>query len=184
MRRLWPFHKGLLLVKDLRDSTHVFNAHGDNLIIRQVVSLAELEACGVDEYIRQVLACNLSNSKEAFVGIINNQVVHVSCIDYAYFAGVILFGDFTIPEFRGRHIHAAVKNVMFEHLRGEKVKKVYISCSSDNQSSKNAIVRSGFRKLNVCERLFLFFKKKFRQSKTATFATELPVLYPVAQNEH
>jgi hypothetical protein len=181
MRRLWPFHKGLLFVKDLGCSEKPVRADVVNLTIRQVSSVESLEAFLLHEYIRYLLVCNMSGSKETFIGIVGNCVVHVSCIDYRYPVGAIFFGDFTLPEFRGRHISPAVKSFMFEHLKKKNFKKVFISCNSENASSKASIIRAGFREANILEKLLLRLQKVFRSFSSLLFIPK-PVVPPLFNN--
>lgn len=169
MRRF--IKRGILFVKDLKEEISFVGASVEGLEIRKIDSLKKFEDLEISS---QLIGRIRNKSKfsphvECFAGIVNRKVVHTSFIDYNHPIGVIIFGDFTEPEFRGKHINPAVKSEIFRYLKNKEIKKVYISCGRDNLSSKASILKSGFKQLNLWQRMIIKAKVWLKKVKFIIF---------------
>ncbi len=154
-----------MFVKCLKGQITWIDSFQEGLLIKRIDSKKNLEGLEITEKLKKRIELNLIPSMDVFVGIVANIIVHISFIDYEYPVGVLIFGDFTLPEYRGKHIHSAVKSVIFEYLRNKRIKNVYISCSRENKSSLKAILRSGFKHLNFWQIVFVEINCKIKKLK-------------------
>lgn len=151
--------KGLLFVKKLDKEITPLKALTENLEIKKIYSEQDLANLEINPELNRQIRFNLQQNKEVFAGTIADKIVSVSCVDYIPRKGAMLLGDFTLPEFRGRHINPAVKTWVLNYLKEKGIKKAYISCSKDNHSSKASIVRAGFKELNSWQRRAIELKR-------------------------
>ncbi len=154
-----------LFVKCLKGQITRIDSFQEGLLIKRIDSKKNLEGLEITEKLKKRIELNLIPSRDVFVGIAANIIVHISFIDYEYPVGVLIFGDFTLPEYRGKHINSSVKSVILEYLRNKGIKNVYISCSRENKSSSKAILRSGFKHLNFWQIMFVEIRCKIKKLK-------------------
>jgi RimJ/RimL family protein N-acetyltransferase len=151
--------KGLLFVKKLDKEITPLEALAENLEIKRIDSKQDLAGLEISAELSRHIRFNLQQNKEVFAGIIADKIVHISCVKYTPVKGAMFFGDFTLPEFRGKYINPAVKGRIFNYLREKGIKKVYISCAKDNLNSRASILRAGFKQLNLWQRITVELKR-------------------------
>ncbi len=169
MKAFLKNRRGLLFIKNLEEEIIPFEAELENLEIKRIglqQDLADFEIC---EELEKKIRLNLSPGKEVFAAVLQRKIVHTSFVDYNHALGVMFFGGFTLPEFRGRHINPAVKSVIFRYLKDTGIKKAYISCSKDNLNSKASIIKVGFKKLSLWQRIVTKIRIWIKQAKFIIF---------------
>jgi RimJ/RimL family protein N-acetyltransferase len=146
---------GILFVKDLSEEIKLAKPLVEGLLVRKMSDKQDLYNVKINENLKDRIKINFCPNKEIFIGLINNEVVHTSFVDYGYPAGVMFFGCFTLPALRGKHISSSVKTEIFQYLKIKGIKKAYISCSKNNVYSYKAILRAGFRKINLWQKIII-----------------------------
>lgn len=154
---------GILFVKDLSKEIKPIEPLRGNLSIQKIDINQDLYNLKINEELKERVKAMLSADKEGFIGLINNEAVHVSFVDCNHPLGAMFFGAFTLPDFRGRHIGSATKTEIFNYLKRKGIKKAYISCAKDNLSSYRSILRAGFKEMNLLE--MIIYKLKVRMKR-------------------
>lgn len=161
--------RGILFVKNLREEIEEIKPCLGNLVIKKLDSFEELNHLEIPQGLREAVRRKFKPDIDCFMGIIDKKIVHLSFVDYNHPVGVILFGDFTLPEYRGKHINPAVKSYIFNYLQDKGIRKVYISCARNNLSSKRSILRAGFKKLNLWQRIIIKIKIWIKKARSIIF---------------
>ena len=153
VNRLFQRRRGLLFIKHLNGSVQHIHPLGGRLEIKRIGSLEDLGDSTLSDELKEVIPHGLKPNVDCLIAVLDKKVVHTSCVDYRHPSGVLLFGNFTSAEFRGKQINAAAMVFILRHLREQGYPTVYISCAKENMGSRASILRAGFTRANLWQRI-------------------------------
>ncbi|MBN1587337.1 MAG: GNAT family N-acetyltransferase [Candidatus Omnitrophica bacterium] len=123
------------------------------IVMQEIKLQSELDMFKVPEQIAEYVQRRFVSTSRLFVACYQAQVVSMSLLNPDHKVGRMLYGNFTVPEFRGRYINAGLMAFILKTMKREGAKEILVSCHRDNASSKAAILRAGFTELGILQRL-------------------------------